>query len=72
MKTNEKVNIGNLDIMYKDNSIILTTSVENEFERFKQSFELLYREIVLSNFEYTIFKHLLKSKLKNRPVRQGY
>lgn len=41
MKTNEKVNIGNLDIMYKDNSIILTTSEENEFERFKQSFELL-------------------------------
>lgn len=74
MKTNEKVNIGNLDIMYKDNSIILTTSEENEFERFKQSFELLYREIVLSNFEYTIFKHLLKSKLKNEKykITKGY
>lgn len=64
MKTNDKINIGSLDIMYKENAIILTKSEESEFEKFKQSFELLYREIELASLEYAIYEKLLKNKLQ--------
>ena len=74
MKTNDKINIGSLDIMYKENAIILTKSEESEFEKFKQSFELLYREIELASLEYAIYEKLLKNKLQKPKyqITKGY